>query len=129
MADDQRDVIDFLSTASSYGAGVERVDVVETHVSLVFSGADPAYKLKRAVQFPYLDFSNAERRRAACQAELELNQRTAPELYLGVRAVVRTPNGRIGFAAEGRVIDWVVVIRRLDQVAQSDELAKTHRLK
>ena len=100
MPDDQRDVIDFLSTASSYDPGVDRVDVVETHVSLVFLAGDRAYKLKRAVKYPYLDFSTVERRRVACQAELELNRRTAPELYLEVRPVVRTPNGGIGFAAD-----------------------------
>jgi aminoglycoside phosphotransferase family enzyme len=49
MADDQHDVIDFLSTPSSYGAAVERIDVTETHASLVFLAGDRAYKLKRAV--------------------------------------------------------------------------------
>jgi len=82
MADDQHDVIDFLSTPSSYGAAVERVDVIETHASLVFLAGDRAYKLKRAVKYPYLDFSTAERRRVACEAELMLNRRTAPKLYL-----------------------------------------------
>src|SRR5215472_2851214 len=128
MTDDQRDVIDFLSQASSYGAAIERVAVVETHVSLVFLVGDRAYKLKRAVKFPYLDFSTVERRRVACEAELALNRRTAPALYLEVRPVVRTPNDGIGFGAEGPAIDWVVVIRRFDQAALFDELAKTHRL-
>ena len=63
MADDQRDVIDFLSRPSSYGAAVERVDIIETHVSLVFLAGDRGYKLKRSVKFPYLDFSSAEQRR------------------------------------------------------------------
>ena len=56
MADDQRDAIDFLSTASSYGAAVERVDIIQTHVSLVFLGGDCALKLKCAMKLPYLDF-------------------------------------------------------------------------
>ena len=80
MADDQRDVIDFLSRPSSYGAAVERVDIIETHVSLVFLAGDRGYKLKRSVKFPYLDFSSAEQRRIACEAELALNRRTAPDL-------------------------------------------------
>ena len=63
MADDQRDVIDFLSRPSSYTAAVERVDIIETHVSLVFLAGERAYKLKRAIKFPYLDFSSAEARR------------------------------------------------------------------
>src|SRR6516165_8630445 len=106
MADDQRDVIDFLSRPSSYGAAVERVDIIETHVSLVFLAGDRAYKLKRAIKFPYLDVSSAEQRRIACEAELALNRRTAPELYLEVRALTRAADGGVGFGAEGRVVDW-----------------------
>ena len=128
MVDDQRDVVDFLSRPSSYGAVVERVDIIETHVSLVFLAGERAYKLKRAVKFPYLDFSTAEQRRIACEAELALNRRTAPELYLEVRALTRTANGGVGFGTEGRVVDWVVVMRRFDQAALFDELAKTNRL-
>ena len=120
MADDQRDVIDFLSKASSYGTAVERVDVVETHVSLVFLAGDRAYKLKRAAKFPYLDFSSAEQRRVACEAELALNRRTAPDLYLEVRALTRAANGEVGFGTEGRLVDWVVVMRRFEQAALFD---------
>jgi len=128
MADDQRDVIDFLSRPSSYGAAVERVEIIETHVSLVFLAGDRGYKLKRAVKFPYLDFSSAEQRRIACEAELVLNRRTAPELYLEVRPLTRTANRSVVFGTEGRVVDWVVVMRRFDQAALFDELAKTNRL-
>jgi uncharacterized protein len=128
MAGDQRDIIDFLSKPSSYGAAIERVDVIETHASLVFLAGDRAYKLKRAVKYPYLDFSTAALRRAACEAELALNRRTAPDLYLEVRALTRTANDGIGFGTEGRAVDWVVVMRRFDQAALFDELAKTGRL-
>ena len=128
MGDDQRDVIDFLSRPSSYGAAVEWVDIIKTHVSLVFLAGDHAYKLKRSVKFPYLDFSSAEQRRIACEAELVLNRRTAPELYLEVRALIRTANGGVSFGTEGRMVDWVVVMRRFDQTALFDELAKTGRL-
>src|SRR5271165_3819446 len=128
MADDQREIIDFLSRPSSYGAAVERVEIIETHVSLVFLAGDRGYKLKRAIKFPYLDFSSAEQRRIACEAELALNRRTAPTLYLEVRALTRTANGGVGFGTEGRVVDWVVVMRRFDQAALFDELAKTNRL-
>src|SRR5215470_13879818 len=115
MADDQRDVIDFLCRPSSYGGAVERVDIIETHASLVFLAGDRAYKLKRSVKYPYLDFSTPQHRRRACEAELALNRRTAPSLYLEVRAVARMPNGRIGFAGNGPAIDWLVVMRRFDQ--------------
>jgi aminoglycoside phosphotransferase family enzyme/predicted kinase len=128
MPDDQCAVIDFLSRASSYGAAPERVDIIETHVSLLFLVGDHAYKLKRAVKLPYLDFSTPERRRVACEAELALNRRTAPNIYLEVRALTRAADGTVGFGTEGPAVEWVVVMRRFDQTALFDELAKTHRL-
>jgi aminoglycoside phosphotransferase family enzyme/predicted kinase len=124
----QRAVIDFLSKASSYGAATEPVDIVETHVSLLFLVGDRAYKLKRAVKLPYLDFSTAEQRRAACEAELALNRRTGSNLYLEVRALTRDADGGVGFGSMGPAVDWVVVMRRFDRAALFDELAKTHRL-
>ena len=57
---------------------------IDTHGAVVFLSGDRAYKLKRAVKFPYMDFSTAERRRAMCEAEVEINRRLAPEIYLGV---------------------------------------------
>jgi aminoglycoside phosphotransferase family enzyme/predicted kinase len=125
MMEDQRDVIAFLSEPSSYGPAIERVDLIETHVSLVFLAGDRAYKLKRAVKYPYLDFSTPEERRRACEAELALNRRTAPTLYLEVRALGRMPDGKIGFAGNDPVIDWVVVMRRFEQSSLFDALAQT----
>jgi aminoglycoside phosphotransferase family enzyme/predicted kinase len=128
MADDQREVIRFLSRPSSYGPEVERVEILETHASLVFLAGERAYKLKRAVTYPYLDFATAEQRRRVCEAELALNRRTAPALYLGLRALGRTQAGEIGFVAEGPAVDWVVVMRRFDQALVFDALAKAGRL-
>ena len=125
MPDDQQDVIAFLSDPSSYGKGVERVEIVETHISLVFIAGDRAYKLKRAVKYPYLDFSTVERRRQACEAELALNRRTAPALYLEVRGIVRTAVGAIAFSSSGKAVDWVVVMQRFDQALLFDALAKS----
>ena len=113
--DDQREVIAFLGRPSSYGPGIERVERIETHVSLIFLAGDRAYKLKRAVRLPYLDFSSVERRRVACAAELALNRRTAPSLYLNLRRIGRDAAGNIGFVDGGPALDWVVVMRRFDQ--------------
>ncbi len=88
--DSQEEIIRLLSDPAVFGPeyvpGVDTVDRVETHVSLVFLGPGRAYKLKRAVTFPYLDFSTPEKRRLACEAEVRINRRTAPSIYLGVVA-------------------------------------------
>ncbi len=125
MSEDQRDVIAFLKDPSSYGPGVDRVEVVETHASLVFLAGGRVFKLKRAVRYPYLDFSTGELRRRACEAELALNRRTAPAIYRAVRGVFREPNGRVDFAPDGEAIDWVVVMLRFDQALLFDALARS----
>jgi len=125
LSEDQRDVIAFLKDPSSYGPGVDRVEVIETHASLVFIAGDRVFKLKRAVAYPYLDFSTADLRRRACEAELVLNRRTAPALYEEVRGLFRGADGAVSFAPNGEALDWVVVMRRFDQALLFDALAET----
>jgi len=124
----QDETIAFLSNAFSYGFPGASIERIETHCSIVFLLGDRAYKLKRAVAFSALDFSTLERREAACRAELVLNRRTAPELYLGVRAIRREPGGTLAFDGDGPVVDWVVVMRRFAQDDLFDRLAEARRL-
>ena len=120
---DQDEVISFLRNPRSYGPGVDRVDVIDTHISKIFLAGDRVYKLKRAVKFPYLDFLSQKRRHHACDAELALNRRTAPELYVAVRGVGRTKDGTISWGDREPVLDWVVVMQRFDQKLLFDSLA------
>ena len=122
--DAQDDVIAFLRRPDSYGLAEGTVETVETHISIVFLAGECAYKLKRAVKYPYLDFSTPELRRAACEAELVLNRRTAPQLYLEVRAIGRRPDGTVGWGGDGAPLDWVVVMRRFEQHQLLDEMAR-----
>jgi aminoglycoside phosphotransferase family enzyme/predicted kinase len=124
MADDQHDTIAFLSDPSSYDDGPSVVQQLETHISQVFLVGERAYKLKRAVTFPYLDFSTVEKRREACAAELTLNRRTAPQLYLEIRPIMRRPDGGLGWGSDGEIVDWVVVMQRFDQGRRLDAIAK-----
>ncbi len=129
MANGQQDeTIAFLSDAASYGFPGALVERIETHCSIVFVVDDRAYKLKRAVAFSSLDYSTIERREAACRAELTLNRRTAPEVYLGVRSVRRTSHGKLAFTDDGPIVDWVVVMRRFDQGDLFDHLADARHL-
>src|SRR3954470_11420064 len=88
--DEQRDVVAWLSTPAAYdlpaSATVKRS---ETHGAIVFLAGERAYKLKRAVKYPYLDYSTAALRRDACFKELTVNRKLAPALYLGVQAIAR----------------------------------------
>jgi aminoglycoside phosphotransferase family enzyme len=110
----------FLGRADSYGATVP-VICRETHMSWVFLADSEAYKLKKPLRLPYLDFSTLERRRAACEAELALNRRLAPEVYKHLTPLTRS-GGRYGLGSAGEVVDWLVVMRRLDESASLERL-------
>jgi len=123
LLEDQSEVVRFLSRPKTYGAAVTTVDTVETHISVVFLAGTRAFKLKRAVKYPYLDFSTLELRRTYCEAEVAVNRRTAPSLYLGVVAIVRTADGGLHLGGEGEIVDWLVEMLRFDEDTLFDRLA------
>ncbi|MDH3704054.1 MAG: AAA family ATPase [Alphaproteobacteria bacterium] len=122
VTEDQSDTIAFL--ASGAGRGAPADEIIETHGAMVFLCGDRAYKLKRAVWFPYMDFSTIGKRRAFCRAEVRLNRRTAPEVYLDALPVARDAGGALALGGSGAPLDWVVVMRRFDQDALFDRLAR-----
>lgn len=122
--DDQAEVIAFLSDPASYPTKPERVERFETHGALVFLAGEEAWKIKRAVRFPYLDFSTLEKRKAVCAREVEINRRLAPEIYLGCAPITRTGDGRLAFGGRGEIIEWAVRMRRFDQAALLSNVAK-----
>jgi aminoglycoside phosphotransferase family enzyme/predicted kinase len=123
---DQSETIEFLKSA--LGNHRADVEVVVTHASLIFLAGDSAFKLKRAVRYPYLDFSTPEKRLACCQAELALNRRTAPTLYLGVQTITRSSNGHLAFDGADPLVDAVVEMRRFGQDQLLDAMAQTEAL-
>lgn len=124
----QQDVIAFLSRPESYGAPGNVVELIETHGSLIFLHGQRAYKLKRAIAYAALDFLSLDSRERACQAELRLNRRTAPDLYLEVRSINRAADGSLSFNGGGQVLDWVVVMQRFAQDALFERMALDGRL-
>lgn len=123
---DQSATIAFVSQALAREAGAP-VETKQTHVSLLFLAGDLVFKLKRAIAFPYLDFSRPGLRQKACRAELALNARAAPSLYLGVRRITREPGG-LAFDGPGRLVDCIVVMRRFDEAGLFDVMAREGRL-
>lgn len=81
---------------------------IETHISAVFVGRDTAWKLRKAVRLPFLDFTPLAERHRTAQRELELNAPHAPGMYRDVVPVVRGAGGAMSLGGEGEIIDWVV---------------------
>jgi aminoglycoside phosphotransferase family enzyme/predicted kinase len=95
-------------------------EVRETHISWVFLHADTVFKVKKPVNFGFLDFSELDQRRLACENEARLNARLAPGVYLGVVPVTRRTDGIHEIAGAGPIVDWAVKMRRLDDGDRAD---------
>jgi len=113
-------LIEALSNPAAYPHPVERVEVRQTHISVVFLAGLYAYKIKKPVHPDFLDFSTLEKRRHFCQQEVHLNRRLAPEVYLGVVPVSQTAKG-VRFEEEGEVVEWAVKMQRLPDEATFQE--------
>jgi len=121
MKDDQDEVLAFLGRPETHGgAEVTRCD---THAAVVFLAGSRALKVKRQVQFPFLDYSTLARREAACRAEMDINRRYAPQLYRSVVAITRGPSGSLALDGPGEVVEWAVDMRRFDESQTLDHLA------
>jgi aminoglycoside phosphotransferase family enzyme/predicted kinase len=120
---DQDEVLGFLADPASYGAKSEKVRRIDTHAASVFLAGGRALKIKRAVRFPFLDFSSLDKRKRACAAEIEVNRRLAPKLYRGVVAITRDRNGRLAIGGDGAPVEWAVDMVRFDENRTLDHLA------
>ena len=103
----------FLSDPAAYVGVGATVETIETHMSWVFLVGERVFKLKKPVRFAYLDFSTLAAREENCCAELMLNRRLAPDVYLRVAPLTLTSDGALKLDGEGEVLDWLVVMRRL----------------
>ncbi len=123
----QHTIIPALSRAEAYPHSVENIQLIETHISWVFLTGHYAYKIKKNVNFGFLDFSTLARRRRFCEEELRLNRRLAPALYLGVVPICgsfqkATINGT------GEVIEYAVKMRQFDTQNSFDALLAESKL-
>ncbi|HKJ08888.1 MAG TPA: hypothetical protein VKA76_07370 [Gammaproteobacteria bacterium] len=122
MSTDLQAKIDRLSRPEAYPEDSPTVEVVTTHMSCVFLTAQHAYKLKKPVRYPFLDFSTIEARHRDCVEEVRLNRRLAPGVYLRVVPLAAGPTGRLTLGGEGRLVDWLVQMRRLPKELMLDQL-------
>lgn len=106
-----------------YGGGVKRVRLIQTHTSWVFIAGDFAYKIKKPVNFGFLDYTTLSARKFFCYEELRLNRYLSPDLYLDVVPIVER-KGRLCLGGSGRVIDYSVKMRALPQRAIMTERLK-----
>src|SRR5213595_454011 len=107
-----QELVSFLEVPASYPHGPREVRSIQTHISWVFVTTPFVFKVKKAVNFGFLDFSTLEKRRHFCQRELELNRRLCPDIYLGVVPIYESASG-FSFNAEGEITEYSVKMREL----------------
>ena len=117
--------LEFLRRPENYPDRPQQVDAIETHMSWVFLTEHYAYKLKKPVRYDFLDFSTVEARQADCAAELSLNRRLAPDVYLGVVPLTLDAAGDLHLDGPGKAVDWLVQMRRLPSERMLDSLLQT----
>ncbi len=92
----------------------QEVKLIQTHISYVFLAGDRVFKIKKPVDFGFLDFSTLEKRKEFCHAELRLNQRLCPDIYLEV-VPLTSEQGGFELNGTGEVVEWVLVMRRMPE--------------
>ncbi len=110
---DHSAIIDGLLDPAAYPHEVSEVSHLQTHISSILLTGTRAYKLKKPVDFGFLDFSTLELRERNCRREVELNRRLASDVYHGVEPVTYD-GSRVAISGEGEVVDWVVAMDQLD---------------
>jgi aminoglycoside phosphotransferase family enzyme/predicted kinase len=121
MAPNLPPLIQALLEPQRYPDAAQRVELVETHISWVLLAGDFAYKVKKPLKLPFLDFSTLAQRQLCCQDELRLNRRFAPELYLDVVGIFNTSQDP-HFGGTGTPIEYAVKMRRFDESGRLDRL-------
>ncbi len=121
-------LIQALLKPSAYPHAVDKIELIETHISLVLLTGQYAYKIKKNVQFDFLDFSTLEKRHFYCDEELRFNRRFAPDLYLTVVPITGSPEDP-QINGSGTILEYAVQMRQFDNhellshIAQRGELS------
>src|SRR5882672_8965737 len=117
----QEDVFAFLTDPATH-PHVHRID---THAASVFLEGDRALKIKRAVRFPFLDYSTLDKRKAACDEEIRINRPFAPQIYRRVIPITQADDGSLSIDGDGTPVEFAIEMTRFDERQTIDHLAET----
>jgi uncharacterized protein len=110
-----------------YGSNVKNVDVIQTHISYVFLTGEYVYKIKKPVNFGFLDFSTLEKRKHFCEEELKLNRRLCPQIYLDVIKITKK-NDDLELNGSGEIVDYAVKMKEFPQNSILNKLLEKNKI-
>ncbi|GAA0779137.1 aminoglycoside phosphotransferase [Roseibium denhamense] len=122
-ASDQTEALNFLNALPARDPARPDVMRIDTHANVVFLAGALAYKVKRAVTFPFLDYSTLALRKAACEAEITVNQPNAPQIYRRAIPITREEDGRLALNGQGTPVEWTVEMNRFHRTDELDMMA------
>ena len=112
---DQSDLFEKLKNPKVYGPNVRSVDSIQTHISFIALTGANAYKIKKEVNFGFLDFSTLKKRKYFCEEEIRLNRRLCPDIYLEVLPITKK-NNHITLDGSGEIIEYTVKMKEFSQI-------------
>jgi hypothetical protein len=123
---DQKQVVDALMKPEAYGEDADSIELVQTHISFVFLTGNLVYKVKKAVNLGFLDFTTLEKRRFFCEKELELNRRLCRDMYLEVVPINKADV--IKMKGEGETVEYAVKMKRMPQEMIMSKLLEENKM-
>ncbi|HIE14369.1 TPA: kinase, partial [Candidatus Bathyarchaeota archaeon] len=123
----QDEVVKALLNPEAYDVEPGKIQLIQTHISFIFLTEKFVYKVKKAVNLGFLDFTTLEKRRYYCEKELELNRRLCEDMYLEVVTINRS-NGSIKIKGKGQVIEYAVKMRRFPQERMMSRLLEENKV-
>ena len=121
------DLLDFLKDPLFYGPDVKSVKILQTHISYVAITGKYAYKIKKAVNFGFLDFSTLEKRKHFCEEELRLNKRLSPDIYLKVIPITQEKD-KLSINGEGEIVEYALKMKEFPQDQIMSSLLKKGKI-
>jgi len=118
---------DKIITSNSFPFEVSQLKIIQTHISYVFIADNLVYKIKKPVNFGFLDFTTLEKRKYFCEREVELNRRLSPEIYLGVVPITEE-KGIYKFEGRGKVVEYAVKMKKLPEDGMMKDLLQEGKI-
>lgn len=123
---DQTQVVEALMKPKAYERDPGNIELIQTHISFVFLTRNFVYKVKKAVNFGFLDFTTLEKRRFFCEKELSLNRRLCRDMYLEVVPINKAVTIKIN--GEGETVEYAVKMKRIPQEKMMSELLEKNQV-
>ncbi len=108
------DIVKNIGNPKFFGSDVKTVDIIQTHISYVALTGKYAYKIKKQVNYGFLDFSTVEKRKYYCEEEMRLNRRLCPDIYLDVIPITKK-NSILELNGDGEIVDYVLKMKEFPQ--------------